>query len=173
MRFTVNVSGQVTSVRFFKLAANTAQHTGSLWTGSGTLLATVSFTNETASEWQQANFGTPINILANSPYVISYHTTGHYAVNSNYFPLAIVAGPIAVPGAGANGLYSYGAATTFPTLVYQDDNYWVDLVFKPTAPLPCPTFLKWQAKEATYILGSCPSAVQLQAWITANPPTSD
>ena len=49
---------------------------------TGTLLATATFTGETASGWQQVNFATPVAITANTTYVASYHTNvGHYCVN--------------------------------------------------------------------------------------------
>ncbi len=53
---------------------------GDLWTASGALLASATFTNETASGWQQVNFSTPVSITAGTTYVASYHTnTGNYA----------------------------------------------------------------------------------------------
>ena len=51
----------------YKYPANTGTHVGSLWTATGTLLGSVTFTGETASGWQQATFGTPIAIAANRP----------------------------------------------------------------------------------------------------------
>ncbi len=75
MKFTSDISGSVTGVRFYKYAQNTGTHVGSLWTAGGTLLGTVTFTGETASGWQQATFANPIAITANTTYVVSYHTT--------------------------------------------------------------------------------------------------
>src|SRR5262249_33421339 len=54
VKFDTDVTGQITGVRFYKGTGNTGTHVGHLWTGTGTLLATVTFTNETASGWQQA-----------------------------------------------------------------------------------------------------------------------
>src|SRR5262249_12498648 len=34
---------------------------------------------------------------------------------------------------GANGVYGYGATSTFPTNTYRTLNYWVDVVFNPQA----------------------------------------
>ena len=72
MEFTSDVAGYVTGVRFYKSANNTGTHVGNLWTVTGTLLGSVTFTNESASGWQQANFASPIAIVPNTPYVISY-----------------------------------------------------------------------------------------------------
>jgi hypothetical protein len=34
---------------------------------------------------------------------------------------------------GGNGVFSYGAANTFPTASYQATNYWVDVVFEQSS----------------------------------------
>ena len=49
-------NGYITAIRFYKGSQNTGTHTGSLWSATGTQLATTTFINETASGWQQANF---------------------------------------------------------------------------------------------------------------------
>ena len=56
VKFQTSVSGWVAGVRFYKGSGNTGTHTGSLWTSSGTRLATGTFTNETASGWQTLKF---------------------------------------------------------------------------------------------------------------------
>ena len=57
--FTTDTSGYVTGMRFYKAAANTGTHVGSLWSASGTLLAQATFTGETASGWQQVTLLDP------------------------------------------------------------------------------------------------------------------
>ena len=74
VKFRSDVDGTITGIRFYKGALNVGPHTGNLWDANGQLLATVNFTNETASGWQQADFGTPVEISANTTYVASYHT---------------------------------------------------------------------------------------------------
>jgi hypothetical protein len=133
MRFRSETNGRITGVRFYKGAANTGTHTGSLWSNTGTLLATVTFSGETASGWQQMNFSTPVAITANTTYVISYHTnTGNYAVNGGFFTAGGVDNPplhaLADGVDGLNGVYLYGAGG-FPTQSYNTSNYWVDVVF--------------------------------------------
>jgi hypothetical protein len=135
VRFRSDTNGTVTGVRFYKGAGNTGTHTGKLWTNSGTLLATATFSNETASGWQQVMFNTPVAITANTTYVVSYHTnTGQYAVNDAYFATSGVDNPplhALATGVGTNGVYRYGASA-FPNQTYQAANYWVDLVFSST-----------------------------------------
>ena len=100
LRFRAEAGGTIGGIRFYKATANTGTHTGSLWTNTGTLLATTTFINETASGWQQVNFSSPINVTANTTYVVSYHTnTGNYGVNGGYFASA-GRGQRAAPRAG-------------------------------------------------------------------------
>ena len=46
------VGGQVTGIRFYKAAANTGTHVGSLWSATANCSRQATFTNETASGWQ-------------------------------------------------------------------------------------------------------------------------
>ena len=48
VKFRSDVYGAVTGVRFYKSAANTGTHVGSLWSADGTRLAQATFTNESA-----------------------------------------------------------------------------------------------------------------------------
>ena len=136
VRFQSDVAGVITGIRFYKSAANTGIHYGTLWTSSGQRLARVRFKNETASGWQQASFSSPVPIAANTVYVASYHTNvGYYAGDNNYFAAAGVDRPPlhALRGgvSGGNGVYVYGASA-FPTSTYLSSNYWVDVVFSST-----------------------------------------
>ena len=67
VKFTSETFGTVSGIRFYKSAANTGTHVGSLWTASGTLLASATFTSETASGWQQVNFSTPCRSSRTQP----------------------------------------------------------------------------------------------------------
>lgn len=137
MKFTASVSGTITGIRFYKAAGDTGPHTGSIWSANGTLLATISFADESASGWQTAAFSNPLQISAGTTYVASYHTTGSYVATSGYFNSAHTNG--ALTGlAGANGVYSYGSGTTFPTSSYQSSNYWVDVVFNQSTTNTAP-----------------------------------
>ena len=60
VRFPADVPARITGLRFYKCAGNTGMHTGTLWSATGPLLATVTFPGETASGWQQANFASPV-----------------------------------------------------------------------------------------------------------------
>ena len=51
VKFTANVNGYVSGIRFYKSTANTGTHVGNLWSSAGTLLASATFAAETASGW--------------------------------------------------------------------------------------------------------------------------
>ena len=90
-----NVDGLITGVRFYKDSRNTGTHVGRLWSSSGQLLAQATFTNETASGWQQVSFATPVAIKANTVYVVSYHApVGRYSADFGYFQTADTNGPL-------------------------------------------------------------------------------
>ncbi|MGZ3584857.1 MAG: DUF4082 domain-containing protein, partial [Ktedonobacterales bacterium] len=134
MKFTSDVNGTVTAIRFYKGPSNTGTHLGNLWSSSGQLLATVTFTNETASGWQQATLSTPVAITANTVYVVSYHTNvGNYSANGAYFTSSIDNTPLhgVSDSTSVNGLFAYGNSQ-FPTGSYNASNYWVDVVFSPS-----------------------------------------
>jgi Domain of unknown function (DUF4082) len=136
VKFTSDVNGVIRGIRFYKGAANTGKHTGSLWASSGRRLTTAMFKRETASGWQQVYFASPVAISAGVVYVASYNTkVGRYAADENYFAAAGVdRGPLHAPRDGANGgngVYAYGRRA-FPANSYRATNYWVDVIFSPT-----------------------------------------
>ena len=136
-------NGYIMGIRFYKGTANTGTHVGNLWSSNGTLLATATFTGETASGWQQVNFAHPVAVTANTTYVASYFAPhGNYARDSNYFASAVNNPPLsalsnaqaASNGLVGNGIYWYNNISPFPITTSGDaPNYWVDVVFK-TAP---------------------------------------
>ena len=131
VQFQPNSSGYITGVRFYKESDNTGSHTGSLWTASGTLLASGTFTGETASGWQELDFSSPVPVTAGTTYVASYHTdTGHYAITPSGLASAVTNGPLTALASG--GVYAYGSGNVFPSSSFNASNYWVDVVYSPS-----------------------------------------
>lgn len=128
VRFTSSAAGTINGIKYYKGAGDTGTHTGSLWSGTGALLATATFTNETSSGWQTVVFSNPISITAGTTYVASYHSNGRYASTANYFATPRVNGPLTA-SAGNNGVYTYGTGNLFPTSTFGATNYWVDVLF--------------------------------------------
>ena len=139
VKFQASTTGAITGIRFYKDPQNTGTHVADLWSAAGTLLASATFTNETASGWQQVNLSTPVIVTAGTTYVVSYHTDGNYSADPNYFATAHTNGDLtalASGTSGGDGLYAYGAGQIFPTDTYNASNYWVDVVFDGTATPP-------------------------------------
>jgi len=133
--FKADTSGTITGIRFYKSAANTGVHVGHLWSHTGALLATATFTGETASGWQQANFSTPVAITANTVYLASYQgAVGHWSVNWNYFATSGANNPPLHALQNGSGTPDgvWGLPGTFPTHT-NSSNYWIDVVFKSGA----------------------------------------
>lgn len=133
--FSTDTSGVITGVRFYKGPQNTGVHTVSLWTQTGTELATATVTSESNSGWQQASFSSPVAVTAGTTYVVSYHTsTGYYSATESMFASAGVdAFPLHIPVQG--GVYAYGTGG-FPSRS-SSSNYWVEPVFTvPNSVVP-------------------------------------
>jgi hypothetical protein len=155
VQFQAASGGMVSGVRFYKEADNTGTHTGSLWTAGGALLATGTFTSESASGWQELDFSSPVAVTAGTTYVASYHTTGgHYAYTPQGLASAVTNGPLTALAGG--GVYAYGPAGTFPLSSYNASNYWVDVVYSPVSGSTPPT-----VTGVTPAAGSSNSAVSV------------
>ena len=117
--------GSITGVRFFKGPENTGTHTVSLWTTAGTRLATATATNESSTGWQTALFATPVNVTANTTYVVSYLApNAKYSSVSGGLAAALDVGPLHT---SANaGRYLYGPG--YPSNSWSA-SYMVDPVF--------------------------------------------
>jgi VCBS repeat-containing protein len=131
VKFTSDVDGYISGLRFYKGTANTGTHIGHLWSSTGTKLAEVTFTGETASGWQQVSLSNPVTVTAGTTYIASYYSnSGYFAFDGGYFtagtdnyPLHALASGVS----GPNGVYMYDASG-FPTNG-SSSNYWIDVVF--------------------------------------------
>ena len=177
-KFRTDAAGQITAIRFYKAANNTGAHTGYLWSAAGgPPLATVTFTNETASGWQEAPLSTPVNVLANTTYVVSYYApNGNYSADENYFAnTSVTRGPLTFLQAGidgGNGVFAYGGAGVFPNASFQSTNYWVDVTFvrAATGPDTTPPTITTRnpASGGTNVATSTPVTVTFSEALTAS-----
>ncbi|MCB2178269.1 MAG: DUF4082 domain-containing protein, partial [Actinomycetales bacterium] len=134
LSFVPDADGLVTGVRFYKGVGNGGTHTGTLWSATGTQLATVTFTGEGAAGWQTALFDTPVEVTADTTYVVSYYAPqGHYAITPAYFTTDLTVGHLTAPAAG-NGRFVYGGG--FPASTADAANYFVDVVYTDGAVAP-------------------------------------
>jgi hypothetical protein len=186
--FKSDVNGTISGIRFYKSVNNTGTHVGNLWSNSGTLLSSATFSSETASGWQQVSFPTPVAITANTVYVASYHTTvGYYSEDQNYFASAGVDNPplhaLQNSVSGSNGVFAYGTNSVFPNTGFNSSNYWVDIVFTPSATLsaiaiaPTNPTIQVGGTEAftatgTYSDNSTQNITSLVTWSSSNAPVA-
>ena len=134
MKFQADVSGLITGLRFYKAAENVGPHEAHLWTESGTLLASATFNNETASGWQAVSLTQEVAIEADTTYVVSYHSNGFYSATPGAFNTDFSNQDLQAPSStlsGGNGVYAYGPSGLFPTSSFNATNYHVDVAFRP------------------------------------------
>src|SRR5437764_9303499 len=127
--YSIAFTGTIVGVRVYNNTSNTGTHIRNLWSATRSLLASATFSSESATGWQQVRFNTPVAINAHTTYVASYHTNvGHYAANTSYFVSAAVDSPPLHAPAGTNGVFAVGASA-FPGSSFHATNYWVDVDF--------------------------------------------
>ncbi|CAN7457448.1 DUF4082 domain-containing protein [Phenylobacterium sp. LjRoot219] len=145
MKFSATTAGAVTALRYWRGAGDagdTDVRAGHLWSSTGQLLGTASFSSTAGqSGWQVANLTTPVNLTAGTTYIVSYKSADNYTAQTNYFgstvtePFGVLTGPSS-GASGGNGVYAYGAGAVFPNQTYLASNYWVDVVFDPGGTPP-------------------------------------
>ncbi|HEY9291411.1 MAG TPA: DUF4082 domain-containing protein, partial [Microlunatus sp.] len=136
VKFRTSAAGQINGIRFYK-GGPTAQgpHTVSLWSESGSRLATAPVSSESARGWQTAMFSDPVPIDAGTLYVASYFApNGHCSYDSGYFSAeAVTRGDLIAPkddgSDGPNGVFEESSSSTFPSISGKGTNYWVDVLF--------------------------------------------
>ncbi|MFI5455300.1 MAG: DUF4082 domain-containing protein [Isosphaerales bacterium] len=137
VKFTASVAGQATGVRFYKQTwMGGYLHVGHLWSSTGTLLATATFTNESAYGWQQVNFSSPAAIQANTVYIVSFSTGGGYfGINTGFFTSGgVTNGPLqALSNSVSGGDGVYNRAGAFPNYDGNGMNFWADVAFTPSS----------------------------------------
>ncbi|HEY7050594.1 MAG TPA: DUF4082 domain-containing protein, partial [Mycobacterium sp.] len=131
VRFEVSTPGSVVALRYYKSTKNDGTHIGSLWSGSGTVLARATFHNESPAGWQTVYLKKPVALVPHDFYVASYHTsTGYYAYQQSAFAQHRSLGNTTVTA--SEGVFAYGAGA-FPTSTWQDAAYYVDVLFEPSS----------------------------------------
>jgi Domain of unknown function (DUF4082) len=161
MKFRSNTGGQINAIRFWKAASETGTHSGKIWSETGTLLASVTFANETASGWQQQALTTPLNIQANTTYVVSVNVNAYYVFTNDELGSSIINGNLSSVADGNNGVFN-GTSGSFPTNSYRNTNYYRDIDF---VVVSLPTITKTSGDNQTGAAGatlSNPLVVQVK-----------
>lgn len=136
--FTASGPGKVYGARwYFPGTLPDAPVIGMLysWTSdaAGTELARTPFTN-TQTGWNQALFNTPIDITANTKYVIAVWTSDHYVSTSGIFSSTdttngSLAAPKDVLGAHNGKFLSGTGSPSYPTSTFGGSGYFADVLY--------------------------------------------
>jgi uncharacterized protein YaiE (UPF0345 family) len=132
VEFTSAKAGTINSISYYKATSETGPHVGKIWSDTGVLLASVTFTNETASGWQEQTLSNPLAIAANTKYVVSVNANTHYVATPGGLAATITNGDISSVADGSNGVFN-ATPDLFPTQSFNNTNYFRDLSFTPTA----------------------------------------
>lgn len=142
-KFRSDVKGKITALRVWCPAGGDTNFSARLWkaegAGAGTSLGTVTIQAATPNAWAGARLSTPVDILADTTYLVSYSVASNFAYQAvaNGLGSARTNGPLYFP-AGTNGVF----ATTLGTYPTQDSggvDYGAD-VFMITSPAASPSF---------------------------------
>jgi len=139
VKFVPSQEAIVTAIRYFKSSGETGLHTGRLWTATGIQLAEIEFVGETGSGWQVATLTTPVNIFANTIYVVSVNANTEYVYTSGELTTSITNDFLSTVSDGNNGVFNETPAG-FPTLSFNNTNYYRDIIAEVEFPL-APTLL--------------------------------
>jgi hypothetical protein len=129
VKVRVDQPARLTAIRFFKDGDETGTHVGRLWTENGTLLATTSFTGETASGWQQQSLASTVTLVPGQTYVVSVGVNSAFGMTKYALSSPITMGPLRSVADGQNGVYG-DAAGAFPAQFYAASSYFVDAVVR-------------------------------------------
>lgn len=142
MKFQSAVAGQITAIRSYTPTSEPiGSHVGHIWDSTGNLLATATFTGETAGGgWQQQSLATPLSIQAGTTYVVSVNVVSNYVDTVGGLATSVVNGDLSSVADGQNGVF--GNSGLFPTQSFNSSNYFRDVVFFPTTPHACLTLQK-------------------------------
>ncbi len=128
LKFSSTEFAQISAIRFYKIAGEINSHTATLWSNTGSVIATASFSGETGSGWQSALFSSPVIISPNIIYVASVNANSMYAIAQHQLDNPITNGFLTAEASG--GVFNETPGN-FPTQTYQNSNYFVDVVADP------------------------------------------
>jgi hypothetical protein len=127
-KVVATASAQLLAIRYYRDSSETGTHIGRVWSSTGTLLTSVTFTGETASGWQTQALTTPLTLTAGQTYVVSVGINAFFVMTNLGLQAQLSNGPISTDVTlGKNGVIG-STAGVFPTASYQSSNYFVDAV---------------------------------------------
>ena len=131
VKFSASTSGTITGLRFYKDSINIGAHTAHLWSSTGSLLASATFANETASGWQTGHFPDASSDYGrDNLHCLLSHQRLLFRERQVISPRLMTNGSLTAPVNA--GVYAYGSNAIFPSQTFNSENYWVDVVFSAT-----------------------------------------
>ena len=137
VQFQASSSGFITGVRFYKEPDDTGAHTGSLWTSCGD-----------AAGVRDVHRGDRVGVAGagllqpggghrgDDVRGVVFHQYRASRVDPQGLASAVTNGPLTALAGG--GVYAYGSANTFPANTYNNNNYWVDVVYSHSSGASAP-----------------------------------
>jgi hypothetical protein len=168
LKFWSGTSGTVSAISFYRGATSPQGYIATLYSAAGDQLASVYMPQETGPVpgWQIAQFASPIPISPNTTYVAAYYApSGQYADDYDGLKQGIATGPLTAPASatvGGNGVFGNGQI--YPRSTANNDNYFVDVIFRPTVARP---YLSLSFSPATPVIASNAAGGTVVTTITA------
>ena len=129
VKVQVTQPARVEAIRFYKDANETGSHVGRVWSSTGALLATTTFTGETASGWQEQALAAPLPLTPGQTYVVSVGLNSRFGMTAAGLAAERVSGPLRSIADNRNGVWA-DVAGDFPTNTWGSSNYFVDTVVR-------------------------------------------
>lgn len=123
-----SINGFIKAIRYYKPIGETGAHIGKIWDANGSLLASVTFTNESSSGWQEQELDTPLSVSAFNQYVISVNANTVYAQTSQGLLSQKSNTYIYSVADNNNGVFNTNV-DNFPQNSYANTDYYRDIVF--------------------------------------------
>lgn len=158
LQFSSTSAGTVTGAQVYKIARapGATPRRASLWNARGKRLAKARVAPRRGAGWVTVRFSSPVAIRANRVYTVSvFAPKGRYAVTEGGMRRSKTSGVLSTGGERL-GVYRYSATSKFPSRTWRKSNYWVDVLFRPSAqpepepePEPEPTNSAWPNADNT------------------------
>ena len=135
VRFTATQNGVIAGIRFYKSLANVGPHLGRLWSSDGVMLASVTFSNETASGWQEARLRSLSRSRPEQPTSLPIAlppVTWRSPRTTSSSRRAIIRSSRRRVRRPRRTACIRTEDDELPTLSYRDSNFWVDVTFETT-----------------------------------------
>lgn len=137
--FRSDINGQILGIRVYAGGVVTGS-VGALFQviseTAGTLLKSQAFPSATAPGWNTVMFDTPVDIVAGQNYMAAWGNTNNYGVTPAFFATTdLVNGHLTAPKSGgglSNGKFHDGTALAYPDQTFNDNCYFVDVIFQPS-----------------------------------------